>query len=176
MPPPFRAMTIDEFANEVAAFPWARPVFRVDMHHTWFPSHADWKGAESVDGMWTYHTRDRNFEDIAQHVSIAPDGIIWSGRDWNKTPASIGCNMNANVFMFETVGNFDEGNDRLEGVQLAAVVAVIDTVQRQFRLPVQALLFHREVPQTLKTCPGTSIDKFDIMSAVSQRRRDALTA
>ena len=84
--------------------------------------------------------------------------------------------MNSNVFMFEMVSNFDEGNDRLEGEQLAAVVAVIDTVQRQFRLPVQALLFHREVPQTLKTCPGTSIDKFDIMSAVSQRRRDALTA
>jgi hypothetical protein len=169
MPPPFEPMTIDGFADRIAAFEWTRPVLRVDMHHTYHPAHGDWCGAQSVQGMWLYHTRDRAFEDIAQHVSI------WSGRDWNKTPASIGCNMNAGAFMFEAVGNFDVGADRLEGAQLAAVVAVIDIVQRHFRLPVQALLFHRDVPQTTKSCPGTSIDKFDILAAVAKRRRAALS-
>lgn len=173
MPPPFQSMTLGEFTRAVGDFEWTRPVFRVDMHHTWHPAHADWKGAESVQGMWNYHTCDRCFEDIAQHVSIAPDGTIWSGRDWNKTPASVGCNMNAGAFMFETVGNFDKGFDRLEGAQREAVVGVIDVVQRHFKLPVQALLFHRDVPQTAKTCPGSSIDKFDILAAVAARRRAA---
>lgn len=163
-------MSLDAFAAEVAAFAWTRPVFRVDMHHTWHPAHADWKGEESVRGMWVFHTRDRGFEDIAQHVSIAPDGMIWTGRCWNKIPASVGCNMNAGSFMFEAVGNFDCGNDRLEGAQQNAVVGVIDIVQRHFKLPVQALLFHRDVPQTSKTCPGTSIEKLDILSAVARRR------
>lgn len=170
MPVPFRQLALDAFANDVAAFAWSRPVYRVDMHHTWHPAHADWKGLESIQGMHLFHTRDRGFEDIAQHVSIAPDGAIWTGRDWNDAPASIGCNMNAGAFMFETVGNFDVGFDRLEGPQLATVVGVIDIVQRHFNLPVQALLFHREVPQTTKTCPGTSIEKFDIMAAVARRR------
>lgn len=172
MPPPFRALNIDTFAREVAAFAWTRPILRVDMHHTFYPAHADWKGLASVEGMHVFHTRDRSFDDIAQHVSIAPDGMIWTGRDWNKAPASVGCNMNADAFMFEAIGNFDEGNDRLDGAQLAAVVGVIDIVQRHHLLPVQALLFHREVPQTKKTCPGTSIEKLDILMAVAQRRRE----
>ncbi len=123
-----------------------------------------------------FHTRDRGFEDIAQHVSIAPDGLIWSGRCWNKIPASVGCNMNAGAFMFEAIGNFDIGFDRLEGAQLGAVVGVIDIVQQHFKLPIQALLFHRDVPQTAKTCPGTSIEKFDILSAVARRRRHGANA
>jgi len=171
MPPPFRCLTLDKFAAEVAQFAWTRRVFRVDMHHTWYPAHADWKGEDSVTGMCRFHVNERGFEDIAQHITIAPDGMIWTGRDWNKIPASIGCNMNTGAFMFETTGNFDRGNDTLEGDQLAAVVGVIDIVQQHFGLPVQCLLFHREVPQTIKTCPGTSIDKFDILAAVAARRR-----
>ena len=170
MPPPFRPMTLDDFARDVAGFDWQRPIFRVDMHHTWYPAHADWKGEQSVVGMWRFHTNDRDFDDIAQHLSIAPDGVIWTGRDWNKVPASIGCNMNAGAFMFEAIGNFDEGYDRLTGAQFDCVVGVIDIIQRHFNLPVQALLFHRDVPQTIKTCPGTSIDKFDILTAVAARR------
>ncbi|MFV0368724.1 MAG: peptidoglycan recognition family protein [Hyphomicrobiaceae bacterium] len=177
MPPPFRPLTIDGFADEVASYAWRRPIFRVDMHHTWYPAHADWKGEGSVSGMCRFHTQERGFDDIAQHVTIAPDGMIWTGRDWNKIPASVGCNMNAGVFMFEAIGNFDTGNDRLDGDQFDAVVAVIDIIQQHFCLPVQCLLFHRDVPQTTKTCPGTSIDKFDILAAVAARRRSmALTA
>ena len=35
------------------------------------------------------HVAVRGFEDIAQHVTVAPDGKIWTGRDWNnRRPAS----------------------------------------------------------------------------------------
>ncbi len=173
MPAPYRSLTIAAFAAEVANFAWMRRVWRVDMHHTWVPAHADYAGLASIEGMATYHVRDRGFDDIAQHVSIAPDGAIWTGRDWNKDPASVGYRMNRGVFMFEAIGNFDIGFDRLAGAQRDSVCAVIDIVQRRFRLPVQALLFHREVPQTEKTCPGTSVDKDDILRRVTARRRAA---
>ena len=170
MPSPVRPLDAREFEAAIVSFPWKRHVLRVDMHHTWYPSHTDWTGPETIERMRRFHVEERGFDDIAQHVTIAPDGGIWVGRDWNKDPASVGFGMNRNVFMFEAIGNFDHGHDRLEGRQLAAVVDVIDIVERRFKLPVQALLFHREVPQTAKTCPGTSIAKPDILRLVAGRR------
>lgn len=132
------------------------------MHHTFRPDHARWReigSAACQDGMCRFHVGDLGWADIAQHVSIMPDGIIWSGRDWNMTPASVGFGMNRGVFMFEAVGNFDAGCDRLEGAQLESVLLVIRSVQKRFALPPEALLFHREVPQTEKTCPGRASRK-----------------
>ena len=170
MPSPFRRLSPRDFEAEVRAFPWTRRVWRVDMHHTWFPAHDDYDGVACIERMAKYHIDNRHFDDIAQHVSIAPDGAIWTGRDWNLDPASVGFGMNVGVFMFEAIGNFDWGFDRLEGAQLDSVTAVIATVQRHFHLPVQALLFHREVPQTDKTCPGTSVEKAAILGRVKAAR------
>lgn len=173
MTAPFRRLTPDQFAGEVETFDWTRRIWRVDFHHTWYPSHADYDGVAAIERMAVFHTRDRGFIDIAQHVSIAPDGAIWTGRDWNVDPASVGCGMNIGVFMIEAIGNFDVGHDRLQGRQLESVIGVIDAVQRYFHLPVQALLFHREVPQTAKTCPGSSVDKQEFLRRLAQRRRPA---
>lgn len=163
MPAPFRALTVSEFAASVAVFSWSRQVWRVDLHHTWYPTHRDYRGLESIERMASFHTQNRGYEDIAQHITIAPDGTIWTGRDWNRTPASIGCGMNTGAFMIEMVGNFDRGYDRLDGAQLDSTLQAIAAVQRRFELPVQSLLFHREVPQTDKTCPGSSLDKLDML-------------
>ena len=171
MPSPFRPLSASEFAGEVACFAWTRRVWRVDMHHTFYPAHSDYSGLLTIERMRDFHVETRGFEDIAQHVSIAPDGVIWTGRDWNRTPASVGFGMNAGVFMFETVGNFDRGHDRLQGSQLDSVIGVIDAVQRHFGLPWQALLFHRDVPVTDKTCPGTSIGKRPILRRLQGLRR-----
>ena len=166
MPAPWRPLDRAAFTAEVTAFPWSRRIWRVDMHHTFFPAHADYDGEPCIERMCRFHVDERAFADIAQHVSIAPDGTIWTGRDWNRTPASVGFGMNGGVFMLEAIGNFDLGHDRLEGEQLASTVHVIRTVQVRFRLPVAALLFHREVPQTTKTCPGTSLDKAEMLARV----------
>lgn len=150
-------------------------MWRVDVHHTWAPDHARWQSVGSaacVEGMCRYHVGERCFEDIAQHVSIMPDGTIWTGRDWNKTPASVGFGMNEGVFMLEMVGNFDTGFDRLGPTQLDATLRVVRAVQHRFRLPVEACLFHREVAVTEKTCPGTSLDKAAFLAALWQMGRE----
>lgn len=166
----YRPLSASQFIEEVWNFDWTRNVWRVDMHHTWFPAHADYRGYASIEGMAKWHRGTCGFDDIAQHVSIAPDGVIWTGRDWNKMPASVGCGMNVGAFMFEMIGNFDHGHDRLHGAQLDSTLTVIDTIQRRFRLPLHSLLFHREVPQTEKTCPGSSIEKLDILRQLKARR------
>jgi N-acetylmuramoyl-L-alanine amidase len=166
----FRPLDRQQFAEEVEDFNWTRRIWRIDMHHTWYPDHASYEGVASIERMDRFHREERGFDCIAQHVSIAPDGAIWTGRHWNKTPASVGYGMNEGVFMFEVIGNFDHGQDRLEGGQLASVVTVIETVQARFQLPVQALLFHHEVPQTEKSCPGSSVDKAELLCRVKSER------
>jgi len=175
MPSPFRPLSRTGFTAEVMAFDWTRRVWRVDMHHTFQPAHADYDGEPCIERMRRFHVETRKWDDIAQHVSIAPDGAIWTGRNWNKTPASVGGVLNAGAFMFEAIGNFDAGHDRLEGEQLASVVHVIRAVQRRFRLPPEALLFHRDVPVTAKTCPGTSVDKSDILARVGKLHLPQIT-
>ncbi len=168
MPAPFRPLDRDQFTALLLGHAWSRRIWRVDMHHTFRPTHADYDGEACIERMCRFHVDDRKWDDIAQHVSIAPDGTIWTGRDWNKTPASVGGVLNTGAFMFEAIGNFDAGHDKLEGEQLQSVVHVIRAVQRRFRLPPEALLFHRDVPVTAKTCPGTSVDKGDILRRVSR--------
>ena len=163
-------MSLREFSAEVDRFPWGRRVWRIDVHHSVVPSIADYKGLASIEGIWQRDLDRRRFEDIAQHISIAPDGVIWSGRDWNKTPASIGRRMNLGAFMIELIGNFDKGRDRLQGAQLASLIGTCNCVQRHFELPVQALLFHRDVPQADDTSPGTGIVKADILRELKALR------
>jgi hypothetical protein len=159
-PPRFVPLTIGEFQDLVARYPFARRITAVHMHHTWRPRHRDYAGHATILGMWRYHTEEKGWSDIAQHVTIAPDGTIWTGRSWDAPPASsVGHNGNAlaGPFMFEIIGDFDAGQDRLEGTQREAVIAVIVAMQRRHTLGPETLRFHRDLGSP-KTCPGQAID------------------
>ena len=138
MPAPFRRLSVAEFADVLARFPFTRRINQVHMHHTWSPSRSEWRGAASVQAMRDFHVRTNGWSDIAQHVTIAPDGGIWTGRNWNQAPASSGGfngTSAAGPFMFEIVGNFDVGRDPFDGPQRDAVLEVIARVQLRFGLP-----------------------------------------
>lgn len=158
MPAPFQRLSIEQFAAVLKTFDFRRRITGVHMHHTWRPNHAQWKGHESMVGMWRFHTQDRGFSDIAQHLTVDPEGFVWTGRNWNSAPASaIGHNGTglAGPFMFETVGDFDLGRDPLQGAQRQAVLDVIALVQTHFGLAPESLMFHNQA--AAKTCPGSSI-------------------
>jgi hypothetical protein len=168
MPRPFINLTLEQFAERLRTFQFARPVTAVHMHHTFRPRQVDYRGLPTIEAMFKFHTETNGWSDIAQHLSIAPDGTIWTGRDWNSTPASA-TGFNKGVFMFETIGDFDTGKERLEGPQLRSVVGVIALVQHKLGLPVESLHFHREFTDQ-KTCPGTGVNKADIHSRVRTAR------
>src|SRR4028118_758480 len=84
----FQALDINTFKLLVERFDFRRKINSVHLHHTWRPNHAQYRGHDPILAMWRFHTRDQGWSDIAQHVSIAPDGTIWTGRDWNRSPAS----------------------------------------------------------------------------------------
>lgn len=171
----YRTLTPREFVQEVANFAWTRPVWRLDMHDTPEVSHANYKGLPTIELLAKLDMTGRGLRTIAQHVTVAPDGTIWTGRDWNSVPASIGLAMSRSAFMLKAVGHFDRGADRLEGAQLQSVITVIESVQARFNLPVQALLFPREVPQRDMSSPGLSVEKSALLKGVRSRRQSCET-
>ena len=171
MPPPFRGLTVPEFAELLGAYPFTREIREVHMHHTWRPNHEQDKGRASVEAMHRYHTRRLGWSDIAQHVTIDKEGTIWTGRDWNAPPASSGGHngtRTAGPFMFEMIGDFDVGNDLFEGAQRETAIAVVALVQERFGLKPETLRFHSDMSG--KTCPGSAIDYDEVLQAVREER------
>jgi hypothetical protein len=168
MPTPFKQITREQFAELLSKFPFKRKINAVHMHHTWRPNRAQYRGHDTIVSMWRFHTEQNHWSDIAQHITIAPDGTIWLGRDWNMPPASAsGHNGNAQAgpFMFEMIGDFDEGRDPFDGEQRKTALEVIARVQLRFGLPPGTLQFHNMM--STKTCPGTNIDYQTVLREVS---------
>jgi hypothetical protein len=170
----FVPLNLDEFVKLVERFDFSiRPIDQVHMHHTWRPRHRDFRGLASILAMWKFHTEVNRWADIAQHVTIDPDGTIWTGRSWRLPPASSSGHNGSRSrgpFMFETVGDFDEGHDVLAGRQREAVIGVIAAIQKRNRLAPDTLRFHRELGSP-KTCPGTGIDYDEILEEVRAAHR-----
>ena len=171
MPKPFHQITLEQFAEMLEKFPFTRAIESVHMHHTWRPNHSQYRGLSTVESMWEFHTQTKDWSDIAQHISIAPDGSIWTGRSWNQAPASAsGFNGNSQVgpFMFETIGDFDTGKDPFAGAQKHTVLSVIALVQKHFKLKPDTLRFHNSM--SAKTCPGSALDYKTTLKEVAEVR------
>lgn len=180
MPKPFHELTLDEFRDLVQLFDFTRRIDTVHVHHTFRPNHADFASRPplaSIEGMFTFHTEVNGWSDIAQHVTIDPRGIVWTGRDWNVAPASAkGFNGNASAgpFMFEMIGDFDTGQDPFAGAQKAAALAVVVALLKRFELTEDAVRFHRQM--STKTCPGSGIDRAAFLDEVRTARLAADSA
>lgn len=163
----FQSVDAAGFTRLVQDFPWTRRIVEVHLHHTWRPRQSDYRGLRTIEGMWRTHTEVNKWSDIAQHVSIAPDGTIWVGRNFNWAPASAsGFNGNAKAgpFMIEMIGDFDKGREAPGADQKNATLAVIKAVQQHFGLKPEDLRFHNEM--SAKSCPGTSQSKPDWIAAI----------
>ena len=175
MPPPFSQLNQQEFSELLAQFSFTRRINTVHVHHTWRPNHAQYRGHASIEGMWRHHTQVNGWRDIAQHVSIGPEGAIWLGRNFNLSPASAaGHNgsLASGPFMIEVIGDFDFGQDHLMGSQRAALIHVIAAVQSHFNLPSTAMMFHNMM--SAKSCPGTSVAFDELVGEVRAEQANAM--
>ncbi|MCB1055304.1 MAG: caspase family protein [Acidobacteria bacterium] len=171
----FFSLDLDQLWRVVARYRFTRRITEVHLHHTWRPRGSDFRGESTIRAMWKYHTQHNHWSDIAQHVSIDPAGKIWAGRPWNRAPASAeGFNGNgvAGPFMIETIGNFDLGEERLEGAQRTAVIETIAAVLQANGLKATDLRFHNEMTDK-KSCPGTSLVKKDVVREVGEAMKGA---
>jgi hypothetical protein len=166
----FEIITTDELIRRLKAkgrkYKWAQ------LHHTWKPNHSHFNGKNHIsmqEGMHRHHTQVNGWDDIGQHVTLMPDGLWVTGRDFASTPAGIK-GYNTGAFMVEIVGDFDKGRDKLEGAQLEEALQFYSFLLGQG----SQLMFHRE--HAAKSCPGTGLDKAQFLKQVKEWTEEKRTA
>jgi hypothetical protein len=156
----FKAYTINEFKNYINNIQVEREITHVQYHHTWRPTKNGFYMAKEKEkviwSIWKYHTSVRFWQDIAQHFTISPDGMIWDGRSLELDPAGIK-GHNKGGIMIEMIGNFDIGQEKLDNGQLYAATKAGAILVEKFNLTTNDIVFHNEFSN--KTCPGSSINK-----------------
>lgn len=174
MPAQLHRLTVAQFVAllQSSAGSLVRKIDSVHLHHTWRPTRSQFKGLATIQGMRDYHVNHNKWSDIAQHLTIDPQGLVWTGRNWNAPPASqAGRNGTAEAgpFMIEMIGDFDQGRDVLDGEQRRTVIATLAALLDTFALSLQDIHFHRELGSP-KTCPGTGVSKDTLLTEVQAAR------
>lgn len=87
--PAIQRLTLGQFSDLLrsATGTLTRKVDSVHLHHTWRPRRSDFRGLPTIEAMRRFHM-DQGWNDIAQHLTIDPQGGLWTGRNWNDAPAS----------------------------------------------------------------------------------------
>jgi len=148
-----------------------RKIKWVQQHHTYIPAYKHFNGDNHFAlcrSMEAAH-KERGFDEIAQSLTIFPDGKIMVCRNLNKIPAGI---KGANTYgiCIENIGNFDKGKDVMIAQQRDSIVLVTKTLLKKFALVPgdQTVLYHhwfdlntgkrnlKEGAGATKTCPGTT--------------------
>jgi hypothetical protein len=131
-----------------------------------------YRGLATIEAIYQFHTAVNGWSDIAQHVTITPDGAIWTGRNWNDPPVSVkGFNGNSECgpFMLELLGNFDQAKDPFDGAQRDTAISAVAILQEKFQLPLESLRFHSQL-STGRTCPGNGVDYNLMLREVHDKR------
>lgn len=159
--------TAEEYVKYIEAFNFKRKITKIQLHHTYSPNIKSFSGNNHMalqQGMKNYHVKSRGFSDIAQNLTIFPDGTVVSGRDLNIKPAGI-TNANTGAICIECLGNFDA--EEIPIAQKEAIVKVVKAFLKKCNLaPENAVVYHAwyssggyigdyNKKTSLKTCPGT---------------------
>src|SRR5258708_5177041 len=112
----FILFDVAEFATFLNSLPTSRKILLVQNHHTFIPSYSDFNGRNHfarLAAMEAAHLQ-RGFDEIAQNLTIFPDGTVAVCRPLDTAPAGIkGANING--LCIENLGNFDAGHDAMTG-------------------------------------------------------------
>lgn len=163
-------MTVAEFESWLASQRVTRGIRLVQLHHTWSPAYAQFNGSNHFtlqSNMKSYHL-SIGYADIAQNLTIFPDGQVMTGRSLNTAPA--GCvGANTNGICIENIGNFDVGGDTMTDAHKDAIVRVTAALLKKFGLsPESGVTYHAWwteggtslgtyiAGKSCKTCPGTA--------------------
>lgn len=159
---------IEEFANYMKKLKVTRKITRLQVHHMYLPDYSCWAKDNALRRQYNtkyYHMHTNNWDDIAQQLSIFPNGHIVTGRSFNKTPIGIK-GWNTNAVCIEIYGNFDK--DVMTEAQKNAVLACYAILADKFKISINSTnikphcwftaggsyIGDYSSSKSCKTCPG----------------------
>jgi hypothetical protein len=137
----FMLFTRQEFHAWIWSTLFNRQIKLIQQHHTWSPNYSNFNGSNHfslLEGMRNYHVNSAGFSDIAQHVTIFPDGLIGIGRSFEKDPAGI-AGINGGAICIENIGNFDNGADIMFEEHKKSIIYVTAVLCMRFQLEPSTL-------------------------------------
>ena len=169
----FILMNQDEFKTWLFTQKFNRVIRVIQEHNTAGPVYADFNSKnhfELAEDMKNYHVNTMHWQDIAQNITIFPDGLIMICRPFNIAPAGIyGCNISG--LCIENLGSFDIGKDVMTTNQKLSIVFVTAALCKRFNLApsIDTITYHcwwdldtgmrvldNRSGHNTKTCPGTN--------------------
>ncbi|MCP1357743.1 peptidoglycan-binding protein [Aneurinibacillus migulanus] len=177
----FILMNRSEFKNWLYNSKFTRRITLIQNHHTWLPCYKQFKGNnhfEMANGMRNSHLK-RGFSDIAQNLTIYPDGKIMVCRPFNTAPAGIK-GANSTGICIENIGDFDIGGDTMLPEHRESILFVNAILAIRFGLPINtnSIVYHhwydlntgqrRDGKGATKTCPGTAFFGGNTVAAASK--------
>lgn len=166
----FVLLTLEEFKINLIDTRYTRQIKLIQLHHTWMPSYHEFKGNnhfEMLQSMERYHVSQAKMAQIAQNITIFPDGKIALCRPIDIAPAGI---FGANQFgiCIENIGNFDKGGDTMTKEQTESILGVVAALCNKFKLVPNnhTVVYHHwydlntgrklNGQGSTKSCPGTN--------------------
>ena len=165
----FLKMNVGEFKEYILTTKVARTVLSVQEHHTWKPSYASFNRKNHFElqrNMKDYHVHHNGWSDIGQHITIFPDGLIVTGRSFERSPDCI-FGQYSNAFCIENLGNFDADGNSMRPEQRESIVEVTAVLCKKFDLAINtnSIVYHHWFNLSTgqrnngsggnKSCPGT---------------------
>jgi len=160
-----------------------RPAFPT-LHNTGVPSLAQWIGMGATPQERWGASLNRYYTGLGWHAGphfvVCPD-YIWILSDPSQPGVSVSC-WNAKTVGIEMVGNYEVGGDefasglgakvRDNAVQLLALLADAFGWHNlaDFVVGERGLHFHRECARDHHLCPGSRVDKVDLLERVAKAR------
>ncbi|NTU43003.1 MAG: SH3 domain-containing protein [Nitrospirales bacterium] len=166
----FILMSVAEFDQWLSENRFNRIIRLIQNHHTYSPSYKDFTGDNHfrlLEGMEHFHKVERGFNEIAQNLTIFPDGKIALCRPLDTIPAGIRGANQAGICI-ENVGNFDKDADVMTDHQREAIIKTNALLCRELLLTPSAetIVYHHwydldtgkrtDGTGTTKSCPGTA--------------------
>jgi hypothetical protein len=164
----FTLFDLNDFAAFLKTLTVHRTINLIQDHHTFIPSYKDFNGNnhfERLRAMEEAHLQ-RGFSEIAQNLTIFPDGTVAVCRAFDTAPAGIkGANIHG--LCLENLGDFDVGKDTMTAAQQDAILQVNALLCQKFNLmpSTESIVYHHwfdlDTGQrtngrgNTKTCPGT---------------------
>lgn len=136
-----------------------RDIRRIVLHH----SATD---TGTPEAFARYHVQSQGWPGIAYHYVIMRDGTAYKTQE-ASVMSYHAAGANKDGLGICMVGNFDRYDPPL--AQLRACLELCIDLCRAYNIPVAGVIGHREVPGTMKTCPGKRIDMHEFRRLLKER-------